>query len=557
MAYIKNIRIKGKGGVKNCIKYITRDSKTDGGLFVSDSGFSPLCADKAWELIREQYNKNDKVLAHHFVQSFDPKHEITPEEAHTIGKELAQEQFGKLGYDYIVATHIDSGVIHNHILVNSVSKTTGYKYAHNEKSYKFLRMKGIDICRDHGIDAKDTMEESIRLNGRYRTKVYNKLSKQYDSWTEKKLTNTNRVKKDINETIKESLNFKDFLNRMQEKGYKIDYLRKDGSYKKYITYTPVGAERGRRDRNLGEHFMREAIEERIRKNLTYQQEKAEREMKWEAQKGERREQRKEDFNRRQKEYASKPHYYLNPNWKVKRFSLLTGKEYIRRSRVERILIVTLLKKRTKVRTYEEYIANKKQPIISDEEYKKAMADMNRTLGYIKTIQSHEIKKFDDIKQSKQDVISKTATINHNMDRLKKSVREMDEVITVVKDLKKVMPVYEEYLKLEGAEQKEFYKTHRREIQTYKILSRDIKMHGLTFEEAEKYIAREKEIYHKLDSMEKQKESYTKEYSELDAVEKTWVAISGEETEEQKQYKNIEIPRTQNVQKEKEDDRDNK
>ena len=48
---------------------------------------------------------------HHLIQSFAPG-EATPEQAHEIGKQLADEVLqGK--YSYVLTTHIDKGHVHN------------------------------------------------------------------------------------------------------------------------------------------------------------------------------------------------------------------------------------------------------------------------------------------------------------------------------------------------------------------------------------------------------------------------------------------------------------
>ena len=68
-----------------------------------------------------------KVLARHPIQSFDIG-EVMPEEAHEVGKQLADEWL-KGKYEYVIATHIDKGHCHNHIIcapirgrVNPLSK---------------------------------------------------------------------------------------------------------------------------------------------------------------------------------------------------------------------------------------------------------------------------------------------------------------------------------------------------------------------------------------------------------------------------------------------------
>ena len=50
-----------------------------------------------------------KVIARHLIQSFDIG-EVTPEMAHEIGKQFADEWLeGK--YEYVIATHIDKGAL--------------------------------------------------------------------------------------------------------------------------------------------------------------------------------------------------------------------------------------------------------------------------------------------------------------------------------------------------------------------------------------------------------------------------------------------------------------
>ncbi len=70
---------------------------------------------------------------YHFKHSFDPKNNITPEEATRLTEELAQKAFGD--YEYIIATHTDRIHIHCHIIVNSVSFVTGKMLHLNNNEY--------------------------------------------------------------------------------------------------------------------------------------------------------------------------------------------------------------------------------------------------------------------------------------------------------------------------------------------------------------------------------------------------------------------------------------
>lgn len=88
-------------------------------------------------------------LAHHLIQAFDPG-EVTPEQAHEIGKRLADEAT-KGQYEYVLTTHIDKGHVHNHIMFCAVNFMDYHKYNSNKKSYYQIRNASDRICRESGL----------------------------------------------------------------------------------------------------------------------------------------------------------------------------------------------------------------------------------------------------------------------------------------------------------------------------------------------------------------------------------------------------------------------
>ena len=113
------------------IAYILDPQKTDDAFYVSSYGCAASDAAKEFEWTRnlavQQGMQMPKVLARHLIQSFDIG-EVTPEEAHEVGKQLADEWL-KGKYEYVIATHIDKGHCHNHIIfnaVNYIAKTEGW-----------------------------------------------------------------------------------------------------------------------------------------------------------------------------------------------------------------------------------------------------------------------------------------------------------------------------------------------------------------------------------------------------------------------------------------------
>ena len=140
MATVKLVKsaIKSSEYVVKSIKYILSPETKSGNEKCVQSSFLNCCNDSIDSLVtqfdvtRFAFGKNDKILAHHYVQSFSPNEKITPELAHKIGEELAE--CVAPGFQVIVATHVDRDHIHNHFLINSVSSETGSKWLGNQSS---------------------------------------------------------------------------------------------------------------------------------------------------------------------------------------------------------------------------------------------------------------------------------------------------------------------------------------------------------------------------------------------------------------------------------------
>lgn len=116
-----------KSTLSNAILYIENSSKTDGQLLVSGYNVEPQTAALDFEItammahkMRHISCKKTSNLAYHLIQSFSPTEKITPREAHDLGRKLALE-FTEGKYEFVIATHIDKGHIHNHIIINAVS----------------------------------------------------------------------------------------------------------------------------------------------------------------------------------------------------------------------------------------------------------------------------------------------------------------------------------------------------------------------------------------------------------------------------------------------------
>ena len=235
-----------RGTVNKALAYILDPQKTDDAFYVSSYGCAASdAAAKEFEWTRnlavQQGMQMPKVLARHLIQSFDIG-EVTPEEAHEVGKQLADEWL-KGKYEYVIATHIDKGHCHNHIIFNAVNYVDFHAYRSNKRTYRELRQLSDEICKEHGLSVIPPSQ-----NKGMDYKEYTE-AKRGTSWKQK-------LKQTIDRLVITAKDYDDFLWLMQEAGYEI----KTG---KYISSRAEGQERFTRSKTIGGNYTEERIKERI------------------------------------------------------------------------------------------------------------------------------------------------------------------------------------------------------------------------------------------------------------------------------------------------------
>ena len=235
-----------KSTLKKALDYIQNPEKTEGKMLVSSFGCSYETADIEFEYTLSQALDKGSNLAHHLMQSFEPG-EVDYQKAHEIGRQLADE-VTKGQYEYVLTTHIDKGHIHNHIIFCAVNFIDHHKYNSNKKSYYGIRNVSDRLCRENGL--------SVVVPGKNKGKSYAEYQaeKTGTSWKGK-------LKIAVDTLIPQSVDFEDFLRRLQAAGYEL----KRG---KYISCRATGQERFTRLKTLGADYSEEAITERIKGNRT-------------------------------------------------------------------------------------------------------------------------------------------------------------------------------------------------------------------------------------------------------------------------------------------------
>ena len=230
-----------KSTLKKAIDYITNPAKTDEKLYVSSFGCGIETADIEFEKTRLQAMNKGNNLAHHLIQAFEPG-EVTPEKAHEIGRQLADEILGGK-YEYVISTHIDKGHVHNHIIFCAVDFAEHKKYISNRKSYSLIRRTSDRLCKENGL--------SVVVPGADRGKSYAEWDAQRSGTSYKA-----KLKKAIDRLIPISKDLDDLLRRLEAEGYEVKRGR-------YISFRAPGQERFTRCKTLGVSYTEEAIADRI------------------------------------------------------------------------------------------------------------------------------------------------------------------------------------------------------------------------------------------------------------------------------------------------------
>ena len=183
------------------IKYIMNGEKTEKMMYVSGVNCKPDTAIYEMQDTKKRFDKEDGIISYHLIQSFDGK-EISPKKCHELGLQYAKELFGD-DFQIVVATHLNTDNVHNHIVVNSVSFKSGNKFYSNRETKDFIRITSDFICRENGLSVLATP---------WKNKGYYKLYAKNNSYMQ-------LVKKDIDDAIAISKSYKGFISKLQSKGY--------------------------------------------------------------------------------------------------------------------------------------------------------------------------------------------------------------------------------------------------------------------------------------------------------------------------------------------------
>ena len=247
---IKN-RGGGRGALGGVLRYTQQEEKTlwDGQQLVSGWNCTVQSALSEMQLTKERFRKTDGRQYYHFVQSFSEQDNLAPQEAHAIGLELAQREFPD--FEVLVATHMDTEHLHNHLVVNSVSFRDGHKLHQSAADLQAHRQVNDKICTAHGLEILPPPEKQVKQK-RMSTREYRSAAKG-ESW-KFRLMNT------IDQCMRFASTREEFIPLMESEGYGVRWT----ASRQNITYTTPQGMKCRDDRLHELRYTKEVMEREFR-----------------------------------------------------------------------------------------------------------------------------------------------------------------------------------------------------------------------------------------------------------------------------------------------------
>ncbi len=237
-----------KQALADVIAYAADEDKTEQFFYTTGINCSVEFARDQFNATKIRFGKIGGNVAYHAYQSFR-EGEVTPDEAHAIGVQLARELWGDR-FQMVVATHVNTKCTHNHIVINSVSFRDGLKFHDCKDTYRQLKEASDRICLERGLSVVENPK------GKGVNQYVYKMEKAGMP------TRYNIARQAIDEAVSLSLNIEEFKYELRKRSYSYRF----DPQRKYWTITPPGGRKPIRIHKLGDDYSRESIERRIYNN---------------------------------------------------------------------------------------------------------------------------------------------------------------------------------------------------------------------------------------------------------------------------------------------------
>lgn len=244
------VKIQGVKRLDKAIDYIKQDNKTNDNLITTYDTDPLFILDDFNEMYKQRKLKLDKETnnkAKMIIQSFDDRDNITPEEAHEIGKKLA-DNYLEGNHKYIIATHTDTDNIHNHIIFNEVRNDNLLMFDTTRKNtIDNLRLENDKLSKEYNLHIPEERSHEDKIH--YISQRELRAREKGTSFKEK-LENT------IDEVVENSNSYEEFIERME----RLNFKSKEG---KHLAFLNNDKNYFMRTKTLGMNYTRNSIKYRI------------------------------------------------------------------------------------------------------------------------------------------------------------------------------------------------------------------------------------------------------------------------------------------------------
>ena len=216
-------------GVGKGLNYVMNKEKTER-AYITGIDCRPETAEMEMNTVKNCFGKTGGRQYYHFIQSFSPEDKLSFETAHEIGVKFS-ETFD--GYQCVVATHMNTDNIHNHIIMNSVNFRNGKKYHQTIKDLAMIKEVSNNLCQQYHLAVTEV-----------------KAKKNDEPLWKKKL------RKCALDALKKSKSRQEFIGQMNAMGYGVDW----SDNHKYITFTTPTNIKCRDNKLFDEQLLKENIE---------------------------------------------------------------------------------------------------------------------------------------------------------------------------------------------------------------------------------------------------------------------------------------------------------
>ncbi|WP_302822678.1 relaxase/mobilization nuclease domain-containing protein [Eubacterium callanderi] len=264
MGVIKMIDRKGRqkpSEMKRLLYYITDLEKTVfEGVKYTHAWNCDTDPENAFQFMRMTqalfHHEEKEKLCVHMIQSFPFDQGVTPKKAYKMG--IAQiDRLPEIfeGFEILMGTHCDTGVLHNHFVINRTNSITGKRWEQKNEDLRMIKQESIKICEENGIrlywahNKNENTLISTRTRGEYNHRI------KGTSWK-------NEMEKTFEYILKKATNKWDFMLKMQDFGYQINWW----DDKDYVTLVDPNQFRCR-STTLNKTWTRSFIEKTLNQNV--------------------------------------------------------------------------------------------------------------------------------------------------------------------------------------------------------------------------------------------------------------------------------------------------